>query len=75
MVSLLLRARGATRADETERRVIGRVVYASVPVLMLIDVIATYFLDSGPAPLLWALAGLLSYEAAKGPRARSPAGP
>lgn len=66
---LLLRARQAASAAEVERSVVGRVVFASVILLLVIDVIATYFLDSGPAPLLWALAGLLSYDATK--KARS----
>jgi hypothetical protein len=59
MIALAVRARRAALGDEMERRMIGRVVFASVPLLMVIDLIATYFLDSGPAPLLWTLAGLM----------------
>lgn len=70
MGTLLLRARRVAKSDETERRVAGRVVFASVLLLLVIDVIATYFLDSGPAPLLWAMAGLLSYDQVK--RGRRP---
>jgi O-antigen ligase len=71
MVALAMRARGAVRSEGLERRVVGRVVLAAVPLLMLIDVIATYFLDSGPAPLLWVLAGLMATEP-KTRLARSP---
>lgn len=63
MGALAARARRASRDVETERHVVGRVVLVTVPLLMLIDIIATYFLDSGPAPLLWVLAGLMGAEA------------
>ena len=43
MGTLALRARDATRADDVERRVVGRAVLVTVPLLMLIDVIETYF--------------------------------
>ena len=74
MGTLALRARGASLADEVERRVIGRAVLVTVPLLMLIDIIETYFLDSGPAPLLWVLIGLMGAELAsarEGARASS----
>ena len=64
MGTLALRARDATRADDVERRVVGRAVLVTVPLLMLIDVIETYFLDSGPAPVLWVLVGLMGAGAA-----------
>ncbi len=63
MGALALRARSAAHSVETERRVIGRAVLVLVPLLMLIDIIETYFLDSGPAPLLWVLVGLMGTEA------------
>ena len=47
--------------DEPERKAIGRVIFAAVFLLLVIDTIATYFIDSGPAPLLWTLAGLMGY--------------
>jgi len=59
MGTLALRARGAMLAGEVERRVVGRAVLVTVPLLVLIDIIETYFLDSGPAPLLWVLVGLM----------------
>jgi hypothetical protein len=62
MTSLALRARDVSRSAEQERRIVGRVVLAAVPLMMTIDTIATYFLDSGPAPLLWALAGLMAWR-------------
>ena len=64
MGTLALRARGAMLAGEVERRVIGRAVLVTVPLLVLIDIIETYFLDSGPAPLLWVLVGLMGAETA-----------
>lgn len=70
MITLALRARRAALDREPERRVLGRVVFASVPLLMVIDLIATYFLDSGPAPLLWTLAGLMGAESVDRVRCR-----
>ena len=64
MGTLASRARSTVLAGEVERRVIGRAVLVTVPLLMLIDIIETYFLDSGPAPLLWVLVGLMGAEAA-----------
>jgi len=64
MGTLALRARGAMLAGEVERRVVGRAVLVTVPLLLLIDIIETYFLDSGPAPLLWVLVGLMGAETA-----------
>jgi O-antigen ligase len=64
MASLALRARRIARGDDSEQRVVARVVLAAVPLLMVIDIIATYFLDSGPAPLLWVTAGLMGTAAA-----------
>ena len=45
MGALALRARSAAHSVETERRVIGRAVLVLVPLLMLIDIIETYFLE------------------------------
>jgi hypothetical protein len=64
MAALALRARRIARCDDSEQRVVARVVLAAVPLLMVIDIIATYFLDSGPAPLLWVTAGLMGTAAA-----------
>ena len=68
MGTLALRARSTLHADDVERRVVGRAVLVAVPLLMLIDIIETYFLDSGPAPLLWVLVGLMGAEAAVAPQ-------
>ena len=70
MIALAVRARRAALGGEMERRIVGRVVFASVPLLMVIDLIATYFLDSGPAPLLWTLAGLMGAGSAARAMAR-----
>jgi hypothetical protein len=67
MGTLALRARSTLSTDEIERRVVGRALLVAVPLLMLIDIIETYFLDSGPAPLLWVLVGLMGAEAAAAP--------
>ncbi len=83
MAALFARARVAAVTEETERRIVGRVILAAVPLLLVIDTIATYFLDSGPAPLLWTLAGLMAVRASAtrvvspGPRSPevSPAAP
>lgn len=66
MGTLAMRARRVADAVEIERHVVGRAVLVTVPLLMLIDAIATYFLDSGPAPLLWVLVGLMGAEVATG---------
>jgi hypothetical protein len=63
MVGLALRARLVARGGDSEQRIVARVVLAAVPLLMVIDIIATYFLDSGPAPLLWVAAGLMGTAA------------
>lgn len=65
MAALALRSRRLAHADEPEQRSIARAVFAAVIVLLAIDTIATYFIDSGPAPLLWTLAGLLGYDWAR----------
>lgn len=62
-----------TRHADPDARVVGRVVLVVVCLLVLIHLISTYFLDSGPPHLLWALAGLLAWPAAGSPTARSPA--
>jgi hypothetical protein len=62
MGALLLRSRRITRSDEPERRAVARAVFAAVILLLAIDTIASYFLDSGPAPLLWTLAALMGYQ-------------
>jgi hypothetical protein len=59
MSTLVLRAWRSTRSDETGERVVARAVFVSVILLLGIDTIATYFLDTGPAPTLWALVGLM----------------
>jgi hypothetical protein len=65
MGALAARARRLTSSDDTEQRVLARAVFAAVVLLLVIDTIATYFIDSGPAPLLWTLAGLMGYEASR----------
>lgn len=73
MASLAIRARRIARGDDPEQRIVARVVLAAVPLLMVIDTIATYFLDSGPAPLLWVTAGLMGAAATAAHRSSSPA--
>jgi hypothetical protein len=46
--------------------VVGRVVALTVATLVPIHLIATYFIDSGPPHLLWALAGLLLHARRSG---------
>lgn len=62
MCSLALRSYGLAAADELGRRSVARTVFAAVILLLAIDTIASYFIDSGPAPLLWTLAGLMGYD-------------
>jgi hypothetical protein len=65
MGSLALRARRTAISADLERRTLGRAVFAAVILLLVIDTIATYFIDSGPAPLLWTLAGLMGADWAR----------
>jgi hypothetical protein len=62
MGALALRSRRVASSDELGRRSVGRVLFAAVFLLLAIDTIANYFIDSGPAPMLWTLAGLLGYD-------------
>jgi O-antigen ligase len=57
--ALAARALRTTRARDPDTRVVGRVVMTVIIVLVPIHLIQTYFLDTGPPHLLWALAGLL----------------
>ena len=65
MAALASRARRLTPSDDTEQRVLARAIFAAVVLLLVIDTIATYFIDSGPAPLLWTLAGLMGYASSR----------
>jgi hypothetical protein len=63
MWALARRALETARWADPDRRVIGRVVFTLVVVLAFIHLIASYFLDTGPPHLLWALAGMLGADA------------
>ena len=62
MWSLARRSLATARDADPDRRVVGRVVLTLVFILAFIQLIATYFIDSGPPHLLWALAGLLVHD-------------
>ena len=62
MGALAFRSRRITHVDDVCRRAVARALFAAVLLLLAIDTIATYFVDSGPAPLLWTLAGLMGYD-------------
>jgi hypothetical protein len=58
--------RTVRRGEDPDQRVVGRVVALTVATLVPIHLIATYFIDSGPPHLLWALAGLLLHARRSG---------
>jgi hypothetical protein len=64
MWALARRARETAHGADPDRRVVGRVVFTLVVILVFIHLIASYFLDSGPPHLLWALAGMLGTDVA-----------
>ena len=62
MGALALRSRRVANSNEVGRRSVARALFAAVVLLLAIDTIANYFIDSGPAPMLWTLAGLIGYD-------------
>jgi hypothetical protein len=66
MATLALRARRETVSEQVAQRSVARAVFAGVILLLAIDTIANYFINSGPAPLLWTLAGLMGVAATSG---------
>ena len=65
MASFAIRARRIARSPDPEKSSVARAVFAAVVLLLVIDTIATYFVDSGPAPMLWTLAGLMGADVAR----------
>jgi hypothetical protein len=76
--ALLAKAARRFSSDDADERAVARTVAAATVALIFGHLIATYFIDSGPAHVLWALVALLAvpraYQPATTPAAISAAG-